>query len=129
MGKGMYQVGVATEVRAFHIMPGVEGPEGVLHSHDYRLEVIVERAELDERGMVCDIDLLEAALATAAAIVRDENLEIIRPDGAEAVTVEVFAKWAHGAVADAVRTGGGEMLTVKVWESPDAYGGFGGPVN
>jgi 6-pyruvoyltetrahydropterin/6-carboxytetrahydropterin synthase len=125
----MYQVGVATEVRAFHIMPGVEGPEGVLHSHDYRLEVIVERAELDDRGMVCDIDLLEAALAKAAAVVRDENLEVIQPDGADAVTVEVFAKWAHGVVADAVRAGGGEMLTVKVWESPDAYGGFGAPVN
>jgi 6-pyruvoyltetrahydropterin/6-carboxytetrahydropterin synthase len=125
----MYQVGVATEVRAFHIMPGVEGPEGVLHSHDYRLEVIVERAELDDRGMVCDIDLLEAALAKAAAVVRDENLEVIQPDGVDAVTVEVFAKWAHGVVADAVRAGGGEMLTVKVWESPDAYGGFGAPVN
>jgi|SRR5215211_8339961 6-pyruvoyltetrahydropterin/6-carboxytetrahydropterin synthase len=125
----MYQVGVATDVRAFHIMPGVEGPEGVLHSHDYRLEVIVERAELDDRGMVCDIDILEDALAKATAVVREENLEVIQPDDAEAVTVEVFAKWAHGAVADAVRSGGGEMLTVKVWESPDAYGAYGAPVS
>ena len=28
----MYEVGTATEVRAFHIMPGMEGPEGELHS-------------------------------------------------------------------------------------------------
>ena len=125
----MYQVGVATEVRAFHIMPGVDGPEGVLHSHDYRLEAIVERAELDDRGMVCDIDLLEGALGKAAAVVRDENLEVIQPDGVDAVTVEVFAKWAHGAVADAVLAGGGEMLTIKVWESPNAYGGYGAPVS
>jgi 6-pyruvoyltetrahydropterin/6-carboxytetrahydropterin synthase len=125
----MFEVGVATGVRALHIMPGVEGPEGELHSHDYRLEVIVERAELDDRGMVCDIDLLEAALANVVAVVRDENLEVIRPEGVEAVTVEVFAKWLHGAVADAVVAGGGDMLTVKVWESPDAYGGYGAPVN
>ena len=125
----MYQVGVATDVRALHIMPGVDGPEGVLHAHDYRLEAIVERVELDDRGMVCDIDILEAALAKAAAVVRDENLEVIQPDGVDAVTVEVFAKWAHGALAEAVRAGGGEMLTVKVWESPDAYGGYGAPVS
>ena len=62
----MYQVGVATDVRAFHIMPGVEGPEGVLHAHDYKLEVLVERGELDDRAIVCDIDLLERALAEAA---------------------------------------------------------------
>ena len=125
----MYQVGFSTEVKAFHIMPGVQGPEGELHSHDYRLEVLVERDELDERAMVCDIDLLEEALAQAAAVVRDKNLEVIQPPEADAVTVEVFAKWLHGAVADAVRSGGGEMLTVRVWESPVAFGGYGARVN
>ena len=124
----MYEVGTATEVRAFHVMPGVEGPEGELHAHDYRIEVVVERSQLDERGMVCDLDVLDAALADAAAVVRDADLEVIAPD-ADAVTVEVFARWAHGALADAVRRGGGEMLTVRVWESPVAYGGYGAPVS
>ena len=96
----MYQVGFSTEVTAFHIMPGMAGPEGELHSHDYRLEVLVERDELDDKGMVCDIDLLEEALSNAADVVRDKNLEVIQPPDADAVTVEVFAKWLHGAVAD-----------------------------
>jgi 6-pyruvoyltetrahydropterin/6-carboxytetrahydropterin synthase len=109
-------------------MPGVEGPEGKLHAHDYRLEVLIERAQLDDRGMVCDLDVLDAALADAAAVVRDADLEIIRPEGAEAVTVEVFARWVHGALTDAVRVGGGEVLTVRVWESPVAYGGYAAPV-
>jgi 6-pyruvoyltetrahydropterin/6-carboxytetrahydropterin synthase len=125
----MYQVGTATDVRAYHIMPDVEGPEGVLHSHDYKLEVLVERGELDERAMVCDIDLLEQALAEAAGVVREQNLEVIQPPDAGAVTVEVFARWLYGAVADAVRAGGGELLTVRVWESPVAFGGYAAPVN
>jgi 6-pyruvoyltetrahydropterin/6-carboxytetrahydropterin synthase len=120
----MYQVGTASEVRAFHIMPGAPGPEGELHSHDYRLEVVVERSELDERGMVCDLDVLEAALADVTAIVRDANLEVIQPPEAEAVTVEVFARWAHGQLAEAIRGEGVEDLTVRVWESPVAYGGY-----
>ena len=45
-------------------MPGVEGPEGELHEHDYRLEVVVEREKLDDRGMVCDLDVLDAVAAT-----------------------------------------------------------------
>ena len=57
----MYQVGTAIEVRAFHVMPGVEGPEGQRHSHNYKLEVLVGRAELDDRGMVCDLDILDGA--------------------------------------------------------------------
>jgi 6-pyruvoyltetrahydropterin/6-carboxytetrahydropterin synthase len=123
----MYQVATATEFRAFHIMPGAPGPEGQLHTHNYRLEVIVERAELDHRGMVCDIDVLNAALADAAAVVRDVNVEVIQPPEAkdEAVTVEVFARWAHDTMAPAVRADGGQMLTVRVWESPLAYGAYG----
>jgi 6-pyruvoyltetrahydropterin/6-carboxytetrahydropterin synthase len=120
----MYQVGTAAEVRALHVMPGAPLPEGELHAHDYRLEVILERAELDDRGMVCDLDVLEAALADVTATVRDVDLEVIRPAGAEAVTVEVFARWAHGALAPAMRDQGVEVLTVRVWESPVAYGGY-----
>jgi 6-pyruvoyltetrahydropterin/6-carboxytetrahydropterin synthase len=125
----MYQVGTAIEVRALHVMPGVEGPEGQLHSHDYKIEVLVERAELDARGMVCDLDILDEALGRVADTVRDANLDdTIRPPDAEAVTVEVFSRWAHGALADAVRTGGGDELTVRVWESPLAFGAYGAPV-
>jgi 6-pyruvoyltetrahydropterin/6-carboxytetrahydropterin synthase len=120
----MYEVGTAAEVRAFHVMPDMEGPEGELHSHDYRIEVLVKRAELDELGMVCDLDVLEAALAGVVDHVRDVDLEVIRPADARAVTVEVFARWAHGALADAVREGGGEVLRVRVFESAVAFAGY-----
>ena len=105
-------------------MPGAEGPEGQLHAHDYKIEVLVERAELDGMGMVCDLDILDDALRNVADTVRDADLEKIRPADAEAVTVEVFARWAHGALAEAVSEGGGEDLTVRVWESPVAFGGL-----
>jgi len=120
----MYQVGTAAEVRALHVMPGAPPPEGELHAHDYRLEVILERTALDDRGMVCDLDVLETALADVIATVRDVDLEVIRPADAEAVTVEVFARWAHEALAPAMRNEGVEVLTVRVWESPIAFGGY-----
>ncbi len=124
----MHQVGTGTEVRALHVMPGAPEPEGSLHAHDYRLEVVIERAELDSRGMVCDLDVLDAALAAAADDVRDRDLERIRPPEMEAVTVEVFARWLHDRLAEPVRVAGGERLTVRVWESPVAFGGYAGPV-
>jgi 6-pyruvoyltetrahydropterin/6-carboxytetrahydropterin synthase len=120
----MFQVGTAIEFPAQHIMPGVEGPEGELHEHDYRLDVVVERQELDDRGMVCDLDVLEAALKDVDAIVRGKNLEVIRPDDVEAVTVEVFARWVHDFLADAIRNTGAETLSVRVWESSVSFGGY-----
>ena len=124
----MHQVGTAIEVRALHVMPGAPEPEGTLHAHDYRLEVVVERGVLDPQGMVCDLDVLDAALAALADEVRDADLERIRPPEFGAVTVEVFAQWAHDQLAKPVRDSGGEVLTVRVWESPVAYGGYRAPV-
>src|ERR1700760_566480 len=96
-------VGLSRSVRAFHIMPGMPGPEGELHDHDYRIDVVVDREQLDERGMVCDLDVLEAALIELTGRVDNRNLEEIRPAEAEAVTVEGFARWVAGTLAPVVR--------------------------
>lgn len=123
-----FQVGTSHGVRALHVMPGMEGPEGRLHQHDYRVDIVVEREALDERGMVCDLDVLDAALREAADRVEGKDLEAIRPRDVEAVTVEVFARWLHGELAEPVRIAGGEGLTVRVFESDSAFGGYSGSV-
>jgi 6-pyruvoyltetrahydropterin/6-carboxytetrahydropterin synthase len=125
----VYEVGTAATVTAFHVMPGMEGPEGTLHSHDYRIELVVTRADVGVEGWVCDLDLLDAALGGITAKLEGSDLEAIRPPSAEAVTVEVFARWLHDTLAGPVAAGGGETLAVRVWESPVAFGGYGGPVS
>jgi 6-pyruvoyltetrahydropterin/6-carboxytetrahydropterin synthase len=105
-------------------MPGLPGPEGELHDHDYRIEIVVDRQQLDDRGMVCDLDVLEAALTKLTDRIEGRNLEEIRPAEAEAVTVEVFARWVHDSLSPAVAGAGGETLAVRVWETPVAFGGY-----
>lgn len=122
-----YEVGLTRSVRAFHVMPGMPGPEGELHHHDYRIELVVGREQLDERAMVCDLDALDAALTELTGRIEGRNLEEIRPAGAEAVTVEVFARWVHDALSPTVANGGGGMLAVRVWETETAFGGYRAP--
>ncbi len=123
----MYEVGLSKSFVAWHVMPGVEGPEGELHSHDYRIDVVVARDTLDERGMVCDLDVLEAALDKIVSVVADQNLETIQPPEQGNVTVEVFARWAHNELAQQLGVDG--QLSVRVWESPVAFGGYRGPIS
>lgn len=123
----MYEVGLSKSFLAWHVMPGMEGPEGELHSHDYRLDIVVTTRDLDERGMVCDLDLLEAALGKVVGTVADQNLEVIRPPEAEAVTVEVLAEWAHRELSSHLTIDGD--LSVRAWESSEAFGGYSGPIS
>ena len=118
----MYETGTALPVRAFHVMPGMPPPEGERHSHDYRLDVVVGRDDLDERGMVVDLDALDQALRDAAARVDGADLEKVIDT--EAVTVEVFARWLHDQLAAAVGGLPGATLAVRIWESPVAFGGY-----
>jgi 6-pyruvoyltetrahydropterin/6-carboxytetrahydropterin synthase len=120
----VYEVGLSRSFRAWHVMPGMEGPEGDLHPHDYRLDVVVARPDLDHGGMVCDLDAVGEALARTIAQVQDENLEAIRPAEAPAVTVELLARWAHGQLRELIGPLEGGRLSVRVWESVDAFGGY-----
>jgi 6-pyruvoyltetrahydropterin/6-carboxytetrahydropterin synthase len=120
----MFETGTATTVRSFHVMPGAPPPEGERHAHDYRIEVVVARHALDDRGMVVDLDVLDAALADLAGVVDGADLDTVTGSGAEAVTVEVFARWAHERLAPAVAAAGAEDLAVRVWESATAFGGY-----
>jgi 6-pyruvoyltetrahydropterin/6-carboxytetrahydropterin synthase len=118
----VYETGTALQVRAFHVLPGMPPPEGERHAHDYRVDVVVRRDDLDERGMVVDLDLLDQALRGAAARVDGADLENIVD--VEAVTVEVFARWVHRELATALGGLPGATLAVRIWESPDAFGGY-----
>jgi 6-pyruvoyltetrahydropterin/6-carboxytetrahydropterin synthase len=119
----MYEVGILTNFSAWHMMPGVEGPEGELHEHDYRIEVVAARDELDDKGMVIDIDRLQSALTETIREVEGRDLEAIRPSEVEAVTVEVLAHWTHEQLASKVGSDG-TRLAVRVWESSTAFGGY-----
>ena len=123
-----FEVGTSVSVRAKHRMP-VEGPEGELHAHDYRIDVEISRGDIDRTGMVVDLDRLDAELDAVRTELTDRDLEFIRPPNADAVTVEVFAHWVHERLAPVVRQSGGGELSVRVYESPVAFGGYGATVS
>lgn len=122
INSGVYETGTALQVRAFHVMPGMPPPEGERHAHDYRLDVVVRREDLDERGMVVDLDLLDQALRAAGVQVDGADLDEIVD--APAVTVEVFARWVHDQLSAALGNLPAVTLAVRVWESPVAFGGY-----
>jgi 6-pyruvoyltetrahydropterin/6-carboxytetrahydropterin synthase len=123
-----FEVGASRPLRALHRLPWGTEAEREPHEHDYRIEVVVEREQLDHRGVVCDLDVLGAGLEDVLRSVDGRDLDEVLPADADGVTVEILARWLHGSLADVVRRAGGETLAIRVWEAPDAFGGYRAPV-
>ena len=118
----MFEVGATARFRAFHSIPMQPPPEDERHAHDYRVEVVAERESLDERGMVCDLDVVTGCLADAGRRLRDRDLAEVCET--PVVTVEVLAAWIHAQLASPLKNDGAEFLSVRAWESEDAFGGI-----
>lgn len=118
----MYETGTVVDVHAFHVMPDSPPPENERHAHDYRIEVVVEGPDVDEAGMLVDLDVLDGALREVRAAVSEADLETIGAE--EPVTVERFARWVHGQLGGKLGTLPTTTLRVRVWESPTAFGGY-----
>ena len=121
----MFEAGIVARFDAQHVMHGMDGPEGELHSHDYRIDVTASRARLDDLGMVVDLDVLQAAVDDVVRKVKGMNLDdIVVPREPESVTVEALAQWIHGEVSRAIAGTGVDDLHIRAWETDDAFGGY-----
>lgn len=127
MSEPGFEVGTSASLKAIHREPWKDGPEGEPHAHDYRIELGVESPTLDERGMVCDLDLLDSALLNVLEKLDGQDLDAII-HAADAVTVEVLARWLHGELRAPLAGAGVRWLGVRVWESPEAFGGYRGSI-
>ena len=124
-----YEVGARAPLRAFHRLRWATGPEAEPHAHEYAIELVAAREELDERGMVCDLDVLQPALAETLGRLEGNDLDVlVNPEDVDAVTVEVLARWLHAELRARLAGTGVERLSVRVWESDDAFGGYSAAV-
>ncbi len=117
----MYEIYVAARFEAAHRLVGDFGPAARTHGHTYRLEVIVRGQHLGEDGTLYDIGELGRAVEGLAGSMHYRDLNEL-PGLAEVnTTAEAVASYCWDRLAETLRGQGLDSLTVRIWESPDAY--------
>ena len=117
-----FALGVSAEFRAAHKLVGGDfGPESELHSHDYRVEVVLEGDELDRHGFLVDIVELRSHLKALVDRFTSDTLNELSEFRGLNPGCEVFSRVFACALAERLDVGGLDALTVKIWESPDAW--------
>lgn len=117
-----YALGVNTGFTARHYLVGGDfGPEGELHAHDYRVEVVLEGDELDEHGFLVDIVRVKAELGRLVERYRDATLNELPELAGLNPGCEVFARVFAESLKDGIDARHLEALTVKIWENAEAW--------
>jgi len=118
-----FEVGVEARFTASHHLVGDFGPASLPHAHDYRVQISVHGDGLRDDGTLVDISRLHQAVADVIADVDGRNLnDLVQLNP----TAEVMARFFFDRVAPTLAGQGLDRLEARLWESPEAYGGYSG---
>ena len=109
-----YALGVNTDFTAKHYLVGGDfgpegeprfGAEGEPHSHDYRIEVVLEGDRLDEHGFLVDIVRVKAELGELVGRYRDSMLNDLPEFAGTSTGCEVFSRVVAEALSERLGLG------------------------
>jgi 6-pyruvoyltetrahydropterin/6-carboxytetrahydropterin synthase len=117
----MYEIYVAARFEAAHRLVGDFGIATRTHGHTYRVEVILRGQHLGEDGTLYDIGELGQAVGELVGSMHYRDLNEVPGLQEVNTTAEAVASYCWEKLAEPLRGQGLDSLTVRIWESPDAY--------
>ncbi len=121
----MYNLSIKEEFVAQHFLTVPDcGPENILHSHVYALEVLLQGAALDEYGYLVDIDLVKAAMGDMLSRFKDHTLNDDPAFAGLNPSIEHFSRIVCNALKRALRKTNLTHLTVKIWEDQHCWASY-----
>lgn len=101
----MYELTVQTEFSAAHALRGYPGKCARLHGHNFKVEVTVCGAELDELGMLVDFQTIKARLREITEAFDHRILNDLPPFAKQNPTAENLARYLYEQMRDSAPAG------------------------
>jgi len=121
----MYTVAVERSFVAQHFLVGGDwGPENLLHSHPYRVEVQLQGATLDDHGYLVDIVDIEFNLDDIVAYFRDRTLNELPEFHGLNPSIEHFSRIFCQMLRQRLAAPNLQALRVKIWETDIAWAAY-----
>ena len=120
----MYQLAISRDFFAQHFLIGGDwGDENKLHTHHYRVEVLITGRELDQHGYLIDIVDLETALTAVIDDFRERTLNDLDIFKNLNPSLERFARVFFRELMGRLDYGN-QKLTVKLWENDNDWAAY-----
>lgn len=118
----MYRLGVRRRFVARHYLTGGDwGKENIKHSHNYQLELVLEKKELDRHGFLVDIVDVERHLDEVTASLQNQTLNALAMFADTNPSIERLATVLHDIFTKRLEQFYLEAITVTIWEDDIAW--------
>jgi len=113
----MYEVYKESDFSGAHNLRGYKGKCEAVHGHNWRVQVYVRAAELDEQGMVVDFTILGARLEDVLAELDHKDINAVPPFDTVNPSSENIARYIFDKMAAALDDARRQVSRVLVWET------------
>jgi 6-pyruvoyltetrahydropterin/6-carboxytetrahydropterin synthase len=117
-----YTLRVIARFEAAHHLTSYRGAPEPSHGHSWRVEAVLETAELGPEGMAWDFVEVQGALRELAARLDHRDINTVPPFDRESPTTERIAAWFF----DGLKTWlpAAPLAEITLWEGPDCSATF-----
>ena len=116
----MYELKIITEFAAAHNLRNFRGKCEALHGHNWKVEVVVSDADLDESGVVLDFAEVKAATKEIMAEIDHRYLNDLPFFTKNNPSSENIARYIFERLQNALNDDRVRVRRVSAWESQDA---------
>jgi 6-pyruvoyltetrahydropterin/6-carboxytetrahydropterin synthase len=113
----MYELKIITQFAAAHRLENFYGKCEALHGHNWKVEVFITGAELDEAGLLMDFGQLKARTNTLLEEIDHKYLNELEAFRERNPSSENLARFLFDRLSAALNRDGVRVCRVNVWES------------
>jgi 6-pyruvoyltetrahydropterin/6-carboxytetrahydropterin synthase len=125
LDSGMYTIAVQRDFVSRHFLFGGDwGQENQLHSHHYKVEVLLEGSRLDEHGYLVDIVDIESRMDELVAYYRDKDLNSLPEFAGLNPSIEHLSRIFCNAMVERILAPNIHAVAVKIWENEIAWAAY-----
>lgn len=120
----MFRLKILTSFAAAHCLINYQGDCENLHGHNWRVEVTVRAAELDEAGLGIDFKILKAETNQLLKTLDHKYLNELLPFSGLSPSSENISRFLYRELSNKLNTGNIKVETITVWESDFACASY-----
>ncbi|MCW3975470.1 MAG: 6-carboxytetrahydropterin synthase [Candidatus Bathyarchaeota archaeon] len=117
----MYKISIIKKLIAQHYLLNEKGFESKIHSHPYKVEVILSGNKLDKNGYLVNFVEVEKIINDIIELFRDKILNKLEEFTEFNPSLENFARIFCQKFISQIKATYINSVVVKIWESEDAW--------